>query len=152
MSDDILKDVFALALLRAPNNPFAAAKQVTSDPGQALLISSQWPNDQYVLAKQAELLEAFGEESFLPSKLKLARNVWELTQKEGIDTKDRIKAYELYGNIMSFIAKQTAIANVTNNMVVDQRRVMVVKDHGTDEQWEAKTIEHQTKLLANSRD
>lgn len=150
MTESIMKDVFALALLRAPNNPFAAAKQVTTDPGHALRISTAWPNDPHVLAKQAELLETFGEEAFLPSKLTLARHVWELAQSG--DAKDRIKAYELYGNIMSFIAKQTAIANVTNNTVVNQNRVMVVKDHGTDDEWEAKTIDHQTKLLAHSRD
>lgn len=152
-NDFTLKDLFAVALLRTPDDPFKAACAVFGlDTGRALRASAEWVNDMYVLAKQAELLELHGEDFFMPTKLTLARRVFELAESANIDKKDKIKAYELYGNIMGFIAKQTAIANVTNNNTVVSNRVMVVKDHGTDEDWERKTVEHQSKLLEHARD
>lgn len=146
---DLLKDLFAAALLRQPDNPFAAACSVFGlDTSRALQASAEWINDPYVLTRQAEMLETMGEEAFLPSKLSLARKVFQLAEATK-DAKDRLKAYELYGNIMGHIHKQTAIANVTNNVTTN--KVMVIKDYGTDEAWEQKAREQQSKLIEHSR-
>jgi hypothetical protein len=147
---NMLKDLYAMALLRQPDNPFGAAvKLVGTDTSRALEISHYWPNDQYVLARQAELLAEFGEEAFLPSKTDLARKVYGMadTLPEG---KEKIAALRLYADIRGFIEKTTAIANVTNNTVV-QNRVMVMKDHGTDGEWEEKASRQQALLIEHAR-
>ena len=145
---DILKDAFAAALLRSPDDPFGAALTIFgTDTRRALVASQEWVHDLYVLQKQAELLEKFGEDEFLPSKATLARNVFTLATTTK-DAKDRIAAYKLYADIRGMIEKQTAIANVT----VNNNRVMVMRDHGTDDDWEEVAKKQQTKLIEHSRD
>lgn len=147
---NLLKDLFALALLRQPDNPFQAAVKIFgTDTARALDISHRWPNDQYVLSKQAELLAEFGEEAFLPNKHDLARKLYELADTL-TDGKEKIAALRLYADVRGYIEKQTAIANVTNNTVV-QNRVMVMKDHGTDDEWEAKAAKQQGLLIEHAR-
>jgi hypothetical protein len=149
MAQELLKDLFAAALLREPDNAFGAACKVFgTDTISAMRAAQYWPSDIYVLTKQAELLDEFGEDSFLPNRATLARKIFELAETPNIDKKDKIKAFELYGNIMGYISKQTAISNVTLN----ENRVMIVKDFGNDEQWERAAVGQQTKLIEHSRD
>lgn len=149
--ENVLKDSFAAALLRMPDDPFRAAAQIFGlDTIRCLHAAQIWVNDPYVLTKQAELLETLGEDSFMPSKLTLARRVYELAENPSTDKRERIKAYELYANIMGMIAKQSLIGHQTN--VMQNNRVMVIKDFGTDEQWEKATREQQTKLIEHARD
>lgn len=148
MSDTILKDAFAAALLRSPDDPFAAALQVFgNDTRTAMFVAQEWVRDLYVLQKQAELLEAFGEDEFLPSKATLARDLFALARSTK-DTKDKVAAYKLFAEVRGMIEKQTAIANVT----VNNNRVMVVKDHGSDDDWERVARSQQAKLIEHSRD
>jgi hypothetical protein len=148
MSDTILKDAFAAALLRSPDDPFTAALAVFgTDTRTALYVSQEWVRDLYVLQKQAELLEQFGEDEFLPSKATLARDVFNFARSTK-DGKEKIAAYKLYAEVRGMIEKQTAIANVT----VNNNRVMVVKDHGTDDDWETAARIQQAKLIEHSRD
>jgi hypothetical protein len=151
MSDsDVLKDAFANALLRTPYDPFGAALSIFgNDTMKALQVSKEWTHDFYVLAKQAELLEQYGEDEFLPSKTVLARRIFELAETSR-DAKDRLAAYRLYGELQGHIKKDggtnVQFNNVTNN------RVMVIKDHGNDDDWERKAQKHQTKLIEHARD
>lgn len=149
---DVLKDLFAIAFLREPSNPFGAAVKVFGlDTGRALYASTHWVDDSYVLARQAELLGMFGEDYFLPNKAALARRVYELADKT-TDAKEQTAVLKLYAEIRGFIEKQTAIANVVNNnTIVNQNRVMIVKDHGTDAQWEEKAAKQQTLLVEHAR-
>ena len=149
--ENLMKDMFAGALLRQPDNPFAAACKVFGlDTASALRAASEWINDTYVLTKQAELLDSLGEETFIPSRLTLARKVWELAESPGSEKKDRIAAYKLYAEIQGYIEKGVG-AIVNNNTIVNQNRVMVVKDFGDDDSWENKAVEHQTKLIEHAR-
>jgi len=53
-----------------------------------------------------------------------------------------------YLQIIAAVTAKVPLAEVTvtNNTLVDQRRVMVVKDHGTDAEWEAKLRTQQRAL------
>lgn len=71
----------------------------------------------------------------------------------GVHGKDAIEALrrtdpKSYLQIIAVITAKVPLAevNVTNNTLVDQRRVMVVKDHGTDAEWEAKLRTQQRAL------
>jgi hypothetical protein len=147
--ETILKDAFAAALLRQPNDPFRAALQIFgSDTRRALQVSQEWVCDLYVLSKQAELLEAMGEDAFLPNKAMTARRIWDLANTT-TDTRDKIAALKLYAEVRSYIEKPGD--KINTNLTINQNRVMVIKDHGSDDDWERRAGEQQMKLVADAR-
>lgn len=156
MSNDetTLKQAFAAALLRSPNDPFRAALQVFgSDTGRALRASQQWVLDSEVVSCQVKLLEEYGEEQFLPDKLALARAVFELAQNPNKPTDERLKAYELYGKIRGFIDRPAIVNNMDNRSIhLTTNKVMVMRDHGTDADWEQKALSQQQRLVSHARD
>lgn len=146
-TERLQKKAFAEALMQMPGKPFDAALQVTgTNTNRALWIATNWPNDAEVKAITAQLIEDGGEMQFLPSKADLARKVWELGNT-AFEAKDRLAAYRLYGEIRGFIDKPNANVQINNNTNVDNR-VLVVKDLGTDDDWEAKA-EAQQRALVN---
>lgn len=149
-SDDVLKDAYAMLLLQAPNDPFGCAlKLFGTNTVRALEVSQTWVCDYYVLSKQADLLAEFGEDHFLPSKAIAARRVFEMAEMSNADRKDRLAAYRLYAEMRGFIEKGGGI-NINNNITTN--RVMVVKDHGSNDDWERSAAGQQSKLIEHSRD
>lgn len=150
VSETILKDLYAAALLRTPDDPYGAAIKLFGDnPIKAIEVSQKWPFDFYVLTKQSELLAELGEDEFLPGKAALARRVLDLGDNPQTDKKERLAAYKLYAEIRGFVEKSGGVQinnNITNN------RVMVMKDHGTNDDWEAKAKSQQAKLIEHARD
>lgn len=138
------KKAFALALLKNPNDPFGAALKVfPRDTGYCLRIAQFWPNDEVVLAEQNRLQSENDEMHFLPGKAELARQVWNRVSAENVSHDDFVKLAKLYADVRGFIAKDQPQVSVN----VDNRRVMVVKDLGSDEDWEAKAERQQRELL-----
>jgi hypothetical protein len=138
-----LKAAFALAWLRTPGDPFKAAQTVFgADIGTALRVSHEWVNDPYVKDVQRQALDEHGEQEFLPSKFAFAHSI--LTMSEGVRDSDvKAKYLRLFGEIMGYIEKPGVVVN--NN--VDNRRVMIVKDHGGDDDWEARLVNQQRTLI-----
>ena len=148
VDETLLKDKFAEALLRSPNDAFGVACQIFgSDTMRALEVSTSWPLDFYVLQKQADLIEAQGDEAFLPTKAELARRIFTVGDT-ATDPKDKLSAYKLYAEVRGFIVKAD---NVTN-LQVNNNRVMVLRDFGSDAEWETKASKQQSKLIEHSRD
>lgn len=148
--DTILKDAFAAALLRQPTEPFRAALTVFgADNIKALEAAQQWVSDIYVLSKQAELLETLGEDAFLPNKATLARRVWEAAES-ATDKKEKAVLFKLYGEVRGFVDKG-GNTNISTNVTLNQNRVMVMRDHGTDDDWERKASDQQMKLVSDAR-
>ena len=140
---------FAEALLRNPNNAYAAACSVFGmDTATALRVSSEWPYDLFVLQRQAELLEQFGPDEYLPTKAVVARRIYE-TGETATDVKDKLAAFKLYAELRGFVPKGDG-ANV--NLTVNNNRVMVLRDFGSDDDWETAAAKQQTKLIEHSRD
>lgn len=142
------KAQFALELLKDPSDPFKAALRVFGEnTGMALLASNRWPDDPEVLAITQKAVEELGDMHFLPSKADLARLAWNLANNERVDTDNRLKAMRLYGDIRGFIEKQ---GTVINNNVLTNNKVMVVKDHGTVEDWERGLLQQQNRLISDA--
>jgi len=99
------KDEFAAEWLRQPD-PFKAALSIVgpANVGRALQISSQWVLDSYVLTRQKELIEEFGEDYFLPSKAVIARKVLEVHENAKTSF-DKLAALKLYAEVMGHISK-----------------------------------------------
>lgn len=150
-----LKLAFARAWLKAPKNPFEAARTVFGlNTGAALHAATNWTTDAEVLAECARLKEDEGAKSFLTSKEELARKILEAVEDPPLETQggwqaripieDKLKAFKLYAEVMGYIEKPQA---VINNNPVTNNRVMVVKDSGSDEDWEKKAARQQKELI-----
>lgn len=142
------KTRFAVELLKNRDDPFKAANAVFShDARIALQVSREWPDDPFVLEQMAEYEGEVRRSSLLPSKDEYALKVWETASSErAMSVDDRLKAYKLFGEIMNYIQKPEP---ATTNVNIDSRRVMLVKDSGSDEDWEAKIERQQLELVAN---
>lgn len=147
-----LKKAFALALLETSGQPYEAARKVFksfTDGQRALHASNHWVNDPVVLTEQTRLIEDLGEEYFLPTKVMTARAIYALGELVTASVGERLAAFRLYSEIRKFLPKDNVAAV---NVNIQQNRVMVMKDHGTDEEWEAKAAAHQMKAIEHSRD
>lgn len=141
------KALFAEALLRTPNSAFKAAKTVFikhSDNAYALYASIYWPTDDFVVAKQKEFLKEGGEAKYLPTKSQVSRQIHNVSEKVN-DADLELKALRLFCDVRGFIEKP---GTVINNQISS---VMLVKDHGTDEDWEEKIVLQQQKLIESSK-
>jgi hypothetical protein len=151
MADDehALKERFVREWLLC-NDPFKAALSVIpNDTGKALRISTEWPQDEYVLELRSEIIASEGSDAFLPSKDELAREIY-LDAKTMRVPEDRLKGFRLYAEIRGFISKPGGNSTTVNNFT-DNRSVMVVKDHGSNDDWERKLAANQKKLIAGSQ-
>lgn len=143
IDNDEIKEQFAEKLLLYPDDPFKAALQVfPHDTAQALVVSREWPVDPVVV----NFIECVPEEELaemgVPTKNDLAREAWKRVQK----TFDHEIAFKGIETIRKLMYPDQTGPLVQNNTLVDNRRVMVVKDHGTDDEWETQLIAQQTAL------
>jgi hypothetical protein len=139
------KRLFAYELLCNPDDAFKAALAVFGDDtGKALQLSTQWKNDQEVARYVQEYKEELGDEHFLPSKADSAMIAYKIANDAKVPAEDRLKALRLYADIRGFIEKQ---GTTVNNNILTSNKVMVVKDHGTDDEWEDKIAAQQAKLI-----
>lgn len=140
--DDVLKKEFAAALIRWPDDPVRAATAVVGgDTQRAVQISIRWPRDPDVIAYRKELLEEHGAEAFTMSKAEVINKLADLADTAR-DSKDKIAALRQIAEIRGFIEKPGTKIEV-NNVAP---RVMIVRESGSDEEWEQKLAEQQEKL------
>lgn len=149
-----LKTAFAEALLRAPSQPVLAGRiAFPNDPQSAFRACNEWPFDAEVIAIQAELVKRHGAAHFLPSREDIANLVLAEAQAtnfsggKALAAEDRLKAYKLYCEIRGFIEKPGV---QIDNRSVTFNRVMVVKDHGSNDEWGAKVASQQERLLEHA--
>ena len=140
-TEEDYKNAFALEFFRNPSDPFKIACALFPDnTSLALRVANEWPSDPFVLSC-LDLLTV----DAMPTEVDLCGEVWR-KMKMTYDPKDFATLAKLYAEIRGFIKKQeTAQVNVQVN-----NKVMVVKDHGTDEEWESKLVRQQTALANGS--
>lgn len=140
-----LKERFAELTLR--NEPFAAALVLfPDDTGRALRVANEWPQDEQVKTLRQSFIDAEddGETAFLPTKAEAARLAWNIARDADKMTEDRLKAIKLYSEIRGFIERpQVAVTNTVNQV----NRVLIVKDHGSDDEWETQLRKQQKRLI-----
>lgn len=142
------KKLFAEALLKNPGDPFKVALSVIPDTGEALRAAQEWPADFEVIAFQKELTaERGGEGAFLPTDVEAARLAFDIASGAKSASQEQINALELYGKIRGFIQKP-GVSLTQNNVTVN--KVMVVRDHGPPDEWEAKARRQQEVLIAEA--
>lgn len=147
-SEDQLKAAFAAALLKHPatlEGRFAAAQSLTGDIGKALYMANKWPDDPFVVAEQKRVLNAAdnGELDFIGTKAEYARELLEFARNHW-DGEVKHKFYKLYGEVRGWVGGKV---DTQVNVQVNNNRVMVVKDLGSDADWEAKAQKQQRALI-----
>jgi hypothetical protein len=144
-----LKERFAVAWLKC-GDPVNAAWQVfpiATMGWERSYISSNWTKDADVLAakeKHAETTSSPGD--LLPDKEAFARKI--LDDSVNWEPDDKVKAWKLYADVMGLIEKP---GTTINNQPVTENRVMVVRDFGTDDEWERAAKLQQQRLLERAR-
>lgn len=145
-----LKEQFAKILLKNPENPFEAALKIfPEDVNTALQIATEWPADPLVINATNDILEDEDELSFLPNKAKLARHIWGKLDGEYICNEDYVKLAKLYAEVLGFIEKPQT--NINANISAVSNRVMIVKESGSNDEWEQKLLQQQQKLQSESK-
>ncbi|UCE07577.1 MAG: hypothetical protein JSW07_05965 [bacterium] len=145
VNENELKLKFADALLRSPENPWVAAKEVTDDVSLALQMSQLWVKDPIVVAQKEKLLSENGAKAFLPTKEDFAREVL-VEARDAFDPDSKHKFYKLFGDSMGFIEKPST--NVSLNTQNITNRVMMVPVSASDEEWQEK-LKNQQEVLAD---
>lgn len=141
-TDADLKKEFAAAMLRWPDDPMRAATFVVgADTQRAVQISMRWPRDADVIAHRKHLLEEYGAEAFTITKAELIGKLVDIADTAR-DSKDKVAALAKVAEIRGFIEKPGTKIEV-NNVAP---RVMVVRDNGTDDEWEKKLAAQQEAL------
>lgn len=143
-----LKAAFAAALLKHSNDMegrFKAALTVTSDTGQALMMANRWVTDPAVIEEQKRLVKNAdeGELDFIGTKAEYAREILEYA-RTAWDGDTKHKFYKLYGEVRGWVGGKV---DTQVNVQVNQNKVMVVRDLGTDADWEAKAQKQQRALI-----
>jgi hypothetical protein len=147
--DESLRKKFAAACMRFPDNAYQAACVISpTNFGIAAWIMHNWMGDPVV---EREMLRLKAEDdsdglNFLPGKAQAAKAIWDKAQSCN-DPETFGKLMKLYAEYRGFIEKPGASSVVVN---VPQPRVMIVKDHGTDEEWAAKVAEQQARLTSEN--
>lgn len=141
------KAEFATVLLTEPN-PFKAAMIMTKgDTDSSLWYAVNWQDDHEVIELLKKLREDQNNITKIATKFDVAQLYWNIANSRAYDAKDRIAAAEKYASIAGLHDTKTSSGgNVNVNVNQNMPRVMVVKDHGTDEEWERKVAAQQAEL------
>jgi hypothetical protein len=142
--DDNMKLRFASVFART-NNAATAAMSIIPNPGEALRQSYVLQHDPVVVEEMARLKDTIDEKERLPSKVDIALEVLERA-RELKDPEDYAKLMRLYCEIGGLLEKPGA--NVDVNVQVAS--VMVVKDHGTTDEWKNKAADQQRRLTLDA--
>lgn len=144
-----LKKQYAMELLRNPTDPYKAALALfPNSPQKALAIFTNWREDPEIDELKKELVETFGDIGVLPTKAQVALKIYEVaTDNPRATVDEKLKAYKLYADVMGYI-ERIPQAVINNNLT--QNKVLVVKDHGTDDQWSRTIAAQQAKLVSDA--
>lgn len=138
------KRLFAEQYMATPQEIYKAGTAAWPDkPSEGLRVALEWVNDPEVI-KYCNELRTAGISPNVPPKEQVVKELLDIGRDVRAEAADRIKAFELASKLMGYIVP--AQTNVKNTIVTDNR-VMVVRDHGSPDEWEAKAQIQQKKLI-----
>lgn len=156
-TDPRLKDItlikrYAAEQLRRSdeeNRDYRIALEILLDPGLATSAVEIWNNDPVLLQERLRLQEEFGERAELPTKETLTKEVLALGRTAAFTVAERLNAYKLVGEMMGFIGRGAA---QPTSVAIFANKVMAVKDHGSDDDWESRAAKQQADLVQAAKD
>ena len=125
--------------------PFMSALKIwPNNNGYAAMYGDKWKNDPEVLAFIADTKKANAKP--VPTKEDLALEL--IDRAKSMEDDDYVKATRVAAEMLGYMPKAGDI-NISQNNTVNER-VMIVKDKGTDEQWEERLARQQAKLIEHA--
>ncbi len=149
MTVEEYKTAFAFEMLKNPGDALRAITVVLGvdhSPSERMRLSQTWVTDEFVVQETARLLEEFGEDHFLPSKAEVARLVYRRAVEAQMDHRDFHDLIELYCKVRGLIERPAIAPSANITTTTNTTNVMVIKDTGTNEEWQ-KGLEEQQRLL-----
>lgn len=141
-----LKIAYAQLLFLDPGNPFECGKKIFPDnTGYACMAAVQWKNDPIVIEEMQRLAEQTPIENLVATKQEALQEAWNMAKDTSVNPKERAAYLRLFSELAEYMPEKSSVKNVQKNEVIN--RVMMVKDHGEDENWEDKAAEQQRKLI-----
>jgi hypothetical protein len=141
-----LKERFAEMLYRG-GEAFAVALALTQNTTRSLRMAAEWPSDPQVktLLESFRQMEDEGDTRFLPSKSEHIKWLRDKANEAAriADFSAASQFARLLTNVLGF-EQQKASVEINNNTQVN--RVMVMRDHGSNDDWERKAMEQQARL------
>ena len=122
----------------------AALKIWPNNNGYCAGIANSWKNDPEVLSHVATAKKA--ESKPVPTKEELALEL--LDRAKSMEDDDYVKATRLAAEMLAYMPK-SGDTNISVGNTINER-VMIVKDKGTDEEWEHKIAKQQAKLIEHA--
>lgn len=148
-SDEVmrpLKLLFAAALLRHPDNPYGAAREIETHFGKQHVIATQWPEDQIVIDEMSRLTAILGPISKVPTKEQFAAEVYQKANSAKPGS-EQLSYLQFFAKVMGYV-EQPGRGDGVNIQINNQQKTMVVPVTSSEEEWERLAIEHQAKLTA----
>lgn len=145
----LMKTRFAVAWLKQPDNPFAAARELEPDrPGAQYWISTHWIHDEFVLSERARIYAENGAVSRVPTKEDFALTIYQYKAK---DDATQLAYYKFFAELMGYTGKRDGegVPGVNVNILnAPGARIMPVPVAASDEEWEIRATEHAAQLMA----
>lgn len=123
-----LKKLFAAALLRMPDNPFAAAREVETHAGKSAWIAQNWVEDEEVLAEKARLIAIRGPIAKVPTKEEFAAEIYMKATKIKDGTKEQLQYFETFAKIMNYIETSVKVKGDADNPLRHTHTVRMLSD------------------------
>ena len=123
---------YALELAKDPAEPYDAARALwPHDTGNAVYVWQNWPNLPEIQAYIRAVHKVVGVAGQLPTEDEYALNLWKLA-KDAPDEDTRLKYLRLFAEATGQLKRPGGDGG---GITVNQNRVMVVNNMGTDQQW-----------------
>lgn len=146
--DPIFKQQFAAFMAQGFTPTMSALKIWPHNNGYSAKAAALWQNDPEVLAYIVAAKKGNVGDKAPPTREELVLEL--LSRANSMEDDDYVKAMRLAAEMMAYMPKGDNAISLTNQII--NNRVMVVYDHGTDEEWEAQVKEQQAKLIAHAAD
>ena len=125
--------------------PFMSALKIwPNNNGYCAAVSNAWKNDPEVLAIIAE--KSAVDKPKVPTKEELALKLIE--RASNMEDDDFVKATRVVAEMLGYMPK-AGDTNISVGNTINER-VMIVKDKGSDADWEAKLAKQQSKLIEHA--
>ena len=108
-----------------------------------------WNNDAVVIDEIRRLQDEYGQRAELPTRETVLKEILTMGRDERGTRAERTNSYKLYAEINGWIGgganKQTPVVSVFAN------KVMMVKNHGSDNNWEKSAVTQQANLVKEAK-
>ena len=123
-----LKRLFAHTLVRFPDNPYEAAREIEQHPGKAHWIATNWVEDEDVLQERSKLIAERGPIAKVPTKEEFAAEIYLKARKIKDGTKEQLQYYETFAKIMSYLDTSVKVKGDAENPIKHEHTARWLSD------------------------